>query len=324
VSGSPDSDQDRAKICVFAPVPLLTVTIEPGSGDSAEVHIHAGGQGIWVARMIGVLGAEVVLSAALGGETGQVLRGLIADEAITVRMTEMHDPNPVYVHDRREGERRELARSAPPRLSRHEADDLYGAVLSAALRCDLVVLTGPQPESVIDPRVYARLAADLAENQVPAVADLAGEHLREALPAGVRLLKIASERLVEDGYAEGDSEAELIGGLERLRELGARDAVVSRREQPALALVEGRALRLSGPRFEPLDPHGAGDSQTAAMAYGLATGLASEELLKLGVAAGALNVTRRGLGSGTKADIEQLTANVEVGASDSVRGGAGG
>jgi 1-phosphofructokinase len=306
------TDGDRAKICVFAPVPLLTVTIEPGSGDSAEVHIHAGGQGIWVGRMAAVLGADVVLSAALGGETGQVLRGLIADETISVRMTEMHDPNPVYVHDRRKGEREELARSAPPQLSRHESDDLYGAALAAALGSDLVVLTGPQPETVVDAGVYARLAADLAENQVPAVADLSGEHLRKALPAGVRLLKIASDRLVEDGYAGGDSDSELVEGLERLRELGARDVVVSRAHEPALALMDDNAWELKGPRFEALDPRGAGDSQTAAMAYGLATGRATEEILKLGVAAGALNVTRRGLGSGTKADIEQLMDSIEV------------
>jgi 1-phosphofructokinase len=318
----PASGDQRPRICVFAPVPLLTVTIEPGSGDAAEVHLHAGGQGMWVGRMAAVLGAEVTVCAALGGETGQVLRGLIAGQAVTVRMTDMHDPNPVYVHDRREGERRELARSAPPRLSRHEADDLYGAALAAALDSDIVVLTGPQPESVIDPGVYSRLAGDLAENGVPTVADLTGEHLRETLPAGVRLLKIASDRLVEDGYALGTSEADLIGALERLHDQGAQDVVVSRAQEPALALVDDRCLELRGPRFKPLDHHGAGDSQTAAMAYGLATGRSSEELLKLGVAAGALNVTRRGLGSGSKADIERLVGSVEVRCRDQIWGDA--
>jgi 1-phosphofructokinase len=308
----PSGAGDRAKICVFAPVPLLTVTIEPGSGDTAEVHIHAGGQGIWVGRMAALLGAEVVLCAALGGETGRVLRGLIAGEEVALRGVDMQDPNPVYVHDRRQGHRQELARSAPPSLSRHETDDLYGAALSAALTSDLVVLTGPQPESVIDPGVYSRLAADLAANQTSAVADLGGEHLREALPAGIRLLKISSDRLVEDGYAEGHSDAALIAGLERLRDLGAHDVVVSREGEPALALVEGQAIEVRGPRFKALDPHGAGDSQTAAMAYGLASGQTTEDTLKLGVAAGALNVTRRGLGSGTKPDIEQLVNSIEI------------
>jgi 1-phosphofructokinase len=54
-----------------------------------------------------------------------VLRGLIAEEEVIVRGIEMQDANPVYVHDRREGQREELARSEAPRLSRHETDDLY-------------------------------------------------------------------------------------------------------------------------------------------------------------------------------------------------------
>ena len=44
------------RIAVFTPSPLLTVTIELGT-DRPEVHLHAGGQGFWVAR----LAAEVTL-----------------------------------------------------------------------------------------------------------------------------------------------------------------------------------------------------------------------------------------------------------------------
>jgi 1-phosphofructokinase len=58
-----------AQVAVVAPVPILTVTIEP----SDEIHLHAGGQGFWVGRMCARLGAEVVLCAAFGGETGEVL-----------------------------------------------------------------------------------------------------------------------------------------------------------------------------------------------------------------------------------------------------------
>ena len=61
-----------ARVCVFAPAPLLTVTIESkadGSGDD-EIHVHAGGQGFWIARLVAELGVEVVLCGSFGGETG--------------------------------------------------------------------------------------------------------------------------------------------------------------------------------------------------------------------------------------------------------------
>ena len=44
-------------ICVFAPSPILTITIERGPEDVPDVHLHPGGQGFWVARMAAQLGA---------------------------------------------------------------------------------------------------------------------------------------------------------------------------------------------------------------------------------------------------------------------------
>ena len=50
----------------------------------------------------------------------------------------------------------------------------------------------------------------------------------------------------------------------------------------------------------------------AAIGVGLARGLTMVEALRLGMAAGALNATRHGLGSGTRHEIEQLAAHVAV------------
>jgi fructose-1-phosphate kinase PfkB-like protein len=60
------------RVMVFAPTPILTVTLEQQTS-GAELHVHPGGQGVWQARMIAALGVPVTLCAALGGETGDVL-----------------------------------------------------------------------------------------------------------------------------------------------------------------------------------------------------------------------------------------------------------
>ena len=111
---------------MFAPSPLFTITIEPGT-DRPEVHVHAGGQGFWVARLAATLGAEVTLCCALGGEPGRVLKGLIEAEPIRLRAAAAGTPNGVYIHDRRSGAsgRGGERRLASARAARH--DELTGS-----------------------------------------------------------------------------------------------------------------------------------------------------------------------------------------------------
>ena len=119
-------------LTIFAPSPILTVTIEPGS-PTEEVHFHAGGQGVWVARMAAGLGAQVSLCTSLGGESGEVLRALLAEGGIEVLATPMSHANAAYVHDRRGGERQVIVESSSPVLERHELDDFFGATITSGL-----------------------------------------------------------------------------------------------------------------------------------------------------------------------------------------------
>lgn len=169
---------------MFAPSPLLTVTIEPGV-DRPEVHLHAGGQGFWVARLAATLGAEVVLCCALGGEPGRVLEGLIESERLTLRAARANTPNRVYVHDRRTGERMEVVSVESRALNRHASDELYGMALGAGLDADVTLVTGCQPPDVVEAHLYRRLVGDLRVNGKLVIADLTGPPLRAAL-AGLR------------------------------------------------------------------------------------------------------------------------------------------
>jgi 1-phosphofructokinase len=97
-----------------------------------------------------------------------------------------------------------------------------------------------------------------------------------------------------------------------LRGTGARNIIVSCAEAPALGLLDGRPFEIVSPKFQPLDFHGAGDSMTAALAYARAARLDTELSLRLAAAAGALNVTRHGLGTGQLSDIQQIAKEVQV------------
>jgi 1-phosphofructokinase len=306
-----DVPMTDVSVAVFAPSPLATVTIEAVADETTELHFHAGGQGVWVARMISVLGGAVTLCAALGGETGDVLRALIGREGIELREVEADTWNGAYIHDRRSGERREVVDVAAAAMSRHDLDAVYGATLVAAIEAGTCVLTGSMP-SPVGPDIYQRLATDLRRNNVDVVADLSGEFLTAALEGGIGLVKISHEEAIRDGYASGPSTEELVAAVERLHAAGANDVVLSRDNAPVLALLDGELVEASYPTVEVADARGAGDTMTAAFSVSRARGNASTDGLRLAVAAATLNVTRHGLATGRREDIEQLANEITV------------
>jgi 1-phosphofructokinase len=302
-------------VVVFAPAPVLTITIEPGT-DRPEVHLHAGGQGFWVAHLAATLGAGVTLCCALGGEPGLVLRGLIESaDRMTLRAVESATPNGVYIHDRRGGSREEVVNVESRELGRHTADELYGVALGAGLDADLTLITGCQPFDVVPADLYRRLVSDLRANGKRVIADVTGPSLRATLEGGTDLLRISDSEAVEEGYAGDTAAPSLVRAARALLGSGAANVLLSRASEPAILVsreARPQLIELAGPVFEALDHTGTGDSMFAATGVGLARGMEMLEALRLGMAAGALNATRRGLGTGTRQEIEQLAAHVRT------------
>lgn len=303
-----------ATVLVFAPDALVTITVEHGTDGRDEIHLHVGGQGFWVARMAAALGAEVSICSPFGGETGPVVRRLMESSDVLLNGVAVSARNGAYIHDRRGGERTEIAAMAPEPLSRHDVDDLYNGVLVGALDATVTVLAGPgiSDPPPFPPEIYARLTADLRANGRTVVADLSGAPLAAALEGGLTVLKVSHEELLADGYATGDSVPELLEGMRELRKAGADNVVLTRAADPALALVGETEIEVAGPQLNPVDHRGAGDSLTAGIAAGLARGFDLEHAVRLGAAAGTLNVTRRGLATGDGRHIEALVPQIKL------------
>lgn len=298
-------------VCVFDPSPLLTVTIEVTAG-ADDIHFHAGGQGFWVARMARRLGAEPTLVGSLGGETGTLLAPLIESAGVGMVSVPVAGRNGSYVQDRRSGTRVAVASSQPLPLTRHEVDDLYGAALAAALHSDVAVLAGPCAPDVIPPEFYLRLATDLGTLDMPVVADVSGDALRSVLEGGVDVLKVSDEDMRRDGILTGSGQEADLQLVRDLHEAGARAVILTRADRPAIAIFDDRFVLITGPRLQPVDHRGAGDAMTGAVAVGLSRGMPMEDALRLGAAAGAASVTRRGLASGQPDAVSAILDHVEL------------
>jgi 1-phosphofructokinase len=305
-----DKSGSAAQIVVFAPWPLLTITIEAGAPRGDHIHLHAGGQGVWIARMIQGLGHDVLLVAPFGHGSGDVTAALVRSEGIEVRAVEIGKRTGAYVDDRREGQRHQIARSWPQPLDRHELDDLFDAALTSGLEVGRVVLTGAEDDAFFQPASVARLAHDLGRSGVDVVADISRGTLH-AQHGGLSCLKVSHEELIDAGFARSPTREDLLAGIEALG-ARSRDIVVSCAGAGALARLDGRLVEAAAPEMTAFDHTGAGDSMTAALATARLEGKSGEDALRFAVAAGAINVTRHGRGTGHRADIERMARKVMV------------
>src|SRR5437588_9619873 len=102
---------------VFSPWLLLDLIIEPGS-DSAEIHMHPGGQGFWIARLMAELGIDVTLVAPVGGEVGAAIGALAAAQGVRVKAVEGHISTGAVVYDGRQAPGRVLGEMPSQQLTR--------------------------------------------------------------------------------------------------------------------------------------------------------------------------------------------------------------
>ena len=301
----------RPRVTVFAPDPLLSVAVE-ACGTEDELHLHAGGQGVWVARMAAEMGAAPVLCSFLGGETGEMLMPLLNRIPGEVRITATAGSTGSYVVDRRNGERKLLASALRPAPQRHEIDDLVSATVAAALGSSLLVLCNPYPADGLPDDVYARISADVKRAGIPVLVDLSSPRLDRTLPSGPDLVKLNDWELAAYVYGPVDG-PRLLEAASALRDAGAVTVAVTRADAPILVVSEhDEPFEIVPPPFTSGYREGCGDAMMGAVAAAWARGLTPRQALVIGSAAGSVNFLRRGLGSGRRATIEELAASIDT------------
>lgn len=299
------------RVAIFGPDPLLSVTIEAGGGGD-ELHVHAAGQGSWVARMAGELGAAPVLCSFLGGETGELVRPLLAALPTELRPTATAGATGAYVVDRRGGERCVVATSLRPALQRHEIDELISSTVAAALDTSALVVCNPYPADGLPDEIYGTLVADVRSAGIPVLVDLSSPRLDQVLGHQPDLVKLNDWELAQFVAGPVDGPRLLDAGR-ALVAAGAKTAVVTRGEASIL-VVPGHEepFEIVPPAFPVGHREGCGDTMMGAVAAGWARGLPLTEALVLGAAAGAVNFLRHGLGTGRRAVVEELAEQVKV------------
>ncbi len=300
----------RSRVVIFAPHPLLTVTLEQEGPEREQVHFHVGGQGVWVARMAACLGAEPVLCGFLGGESGELMGGLLEKLTGQLRLVHTASASGCYVTDRRSGERQLLTCSLSDPPSRHELDELFSITCAEAIADGCLVVTNPMPGEALPLGIYCDLIADARASGCRTLVDLSPPRLESALVGEPDLVKLNDWELAQFVRGPVSEPSQLRAAAQRLRDQGAQAVIVTRGELPGLVLAGERAWALTPPSLKRGFREGCGDAMMGALAATWAQGEDFERAVVVGAAAGAANFLRHGLGSASREVVEKLVESV--------------
>jgi 6-phosphofructokinase 2 len=305
--------------------PIVTLTLNPAIDVSSEAEtvrhtrkvrtrneqIEPGGGGINVARVLKRLGADVRAIFLAGGITGRTLDDLLARSGIERTMIEIADDTrlSLTVVERSTGREYRFVPEGPD-VTEAEA----AAVLDAAAkaRCDYLVASGSlSPGLPAD--FYVGLCSAVAARGGRLVLDTSGEPLHLALEAGGIFLVKPSRGEFEAFVGRKATADGLAREAKALVDAGKAENIAITLGRDGAILVNRDCVRISPAiKVEACSAVGAGDSFTAGMVYGFATGKSAEDAFQYGLAAGAAAVLSSGSDLARPEDLERLVAAAEV------------
>ena len=260
-----------------------------------------GGKGINVSVVLKELG---IASKALGftaGFTGEAIEKGLADMGIETDFVRLKNGNSRINVKIKSAQETDL-NGQGPEISGDDLQKLYGK-LDELTDNDTLILAGSIPSSLPDD-VYERILERLSGRDIRAVVDATGRLLMNVLKYEPFLIKPNDHELGEMfGVRIKDADDARIYA-EKLRDMGAKNVLVSMAEKGALLLDEnGEEHRCGVCSGTVRNSVGAGDSMVAGFLAGLTRGDYGYAL-KLGTAAGGATAFSDGLAARKK--IEEL------------------
>ena len=268
---------------------------------SRHEEVYFGGKGINVSWVLKELGIESVAMGFVAGFTGAALEKAVADKGITADFIHL-DEGFTRINVKIKSDSETDLNGQGPLIDEAAFDKLLDK-LNNIKDGDTIVLAGSIPDT-LPSNTYEKILERLACREVKAVVDATKDLLLKVLKYRPFLVKPNSYELGEMFDVTVKTDEEIIKYASKLREMGAKNVLVSRAGDGALLLDENGNTHICGVcKGMVKNSVGAGDSMVAGFIAGSADG-DYEYALKLGTAAGGATAFSEGLAE--KGDIYRL------------------
>ena len=258
----------------------------------------------------------VVATGLAGGRNGRRILEELAEEAILSDFVRIEDESrtSTAVADPTSGTFTEVMEWGPL-VQESELEVLLEKLDYLARGAELVVFAGTLPRGVADD-FYAEAIRTLARRGVLTVLDAEGEPLRAGLEAEPFLVspnRTEAEAVVGQEFSE---DGDFLDALERLEDLGARNALITF-ERGCFASVrvergQPKRFRAETPTVEAVSGVGAGAVLLAGFIAAWLENATPEDALRRAVAAGAASTLSVGAGRFDPEDVGRLLPEVHV------------
>ena len=286
---------------------VLSAPLAGGVNRAARQTIRCGGKGVNVSAMLRALGLDSTATGFSAGFTGEALEREVRRMGVFPDFVRLKTGlTRVNVKLRGEGE---TEVNAPGPAPDEEERSALAAKTAALGDGDVLVLAGTVPHGMPGDW-YARLLAPLKNRNVLTVVDAEGDLLRTALPCRPFLVKPNREELAALLGAGMENLDDVRDGALRVREMGARNVLVSLGPQGCLLADETGAVRyLAAPDGRVRGAVGSGDSMVAGFLAGWLERHDYAWAQRMGTAAGSATAFSDGLAGSARVQEVLRTMN---------------
>ncbi|MGC9347509.1 MAG: 1-phosphofructokinase family hexose kinase [Anaerolineae bacterium] len=269
--------------------------------------VDPGGGGVNVARAIHRIDGDCRVLYLAGGPIGDLVEDLLQEEGVSQRRESIAGNTRESITVFEDATGKEYRFSMPgAEVSEEEWHRYLDVVFDYDERPDYMVASGSISPGMPDD-FYARVARRASDLGIRFIIDSSGEEFRQAVDAGVFLVKPNMRELGHLAGEEIESEEHQIEVSERLVAEGKAEVViVSLGAAGALLVTQDLQEHVRAPTVKIKSKIGAGDTMVGGITLALSRGKSIREAAYFGVAAGSAAVMTPGTELCHKEDVERL------------------
>lgn len=277
-----------------------------------QVHVHAGGKGVNVARLLHGWGRTTTVLGFAGGPVGDQIGASLTEAGLVHDLVRCREESrrTVTVVEEETGSATGFY-EAGPTISTSEWEAFRAAFDDELSSVRLVVLSGSQPPG-IPPDAYRQLTATAVARGLPVIVDAHGQPLLQTLTAGPSIVTPNEAELADAlGLARPVTLEAAVEAAHRLAYEGAGRVVVTLGARGLIGATPDSTWLAQAPVVVG-NPTGAGDAVVAVLADSELSDRSWPETLRLASATAAAAVCRPMAGSVDHTVVTDLLERVEV------------